>query len=121
MKVVVVDFSVVESEDSDGFLTLTLNVVFLCDCDLEVVVDSKAWTFVLRCDSTGLVFLLKSEDFLSDDGLNVVVRLIVNVDVAGAVVEDVDADVVVVEVPNLYLMYQHCHYPSISVVHRCPH
>ena len=38
MKVVVVDFSVVESEDS----TLLLNVVFLCDCDLEVVVDSKA-------------------------------------------------------------------------------
>jgi len=38
MKVVVVDFSVVESEDS----TLSTNVVFLCDCDLEVVVDSKA-------------------------------------------------------------------------------
>ena len=38
MKVVVVYFSVVESEDS----TLLLNVVFLCDCDLEVVVDSKA-------------------------------------------------------------------------------
>jgi len=119
MKVVVVDFSVVESEDSDGFLTLTLNVVFLCDCDLEVVVDSKAWTFVLRCDSTGLVFLLKSDDFLSDDGLNVVVRLIVNVDVAGVLtvedveaddgkwtsdgfsLVDVDVDVVVVEVPNL--------------------
>ena len=71
---------------------------------------------MLRSDSSGLVFLL--EDFLSDDGLNVVVRLIVNVDVAGVVVEDVEADdgkwtsdgfslvdvdvdVVVVEVPNL--------------------
>jgi len=110
IKVVVVYFSVVESEDS----TLLLNVVFLCDCDLEVVVDSKAWTFVLRSDSSGLVFLL--EDFLSDDGLNVVVRLIVNVDVGGIGVEDVgaddgkwtsdvddvvDSDVVVVEVPNL--------------------
>jgi len=70
---------------------------------------------VLRSDSRGLVFLLILEDFLSDDGLNVVVRLIVNVD-AGVVVEDVEAedgkwtsdgfslvdvDVVVVEVPNL--------------------
>jgi len=69
---------------------------------------------VLRSDSSGLVFLL--EDFLSDDGLNVVVRLIVNVDVGGIGVEDVgaddgkwtsdvddvvDSDVVVVEVPNL--------------------
>ena len=72
---------------------------------------------MLRSDSSGLVFLL--EDFLSDDGLNVVVRLIVNVDVAGVLtvedvgaddgkwtsdgfsLVDVDVDVVVVEVPNL--------------------
>ena len=72
---------------------------------------------MLRSDSSGLVFLL--EGFLSDDGLNVVVRLIVNVDVAGVLtvedvgaddgkwtsdgfsLVDVDVDVVVVEVPNL--------------------
>ena len=74
---------------------------------------------MLRSDSRGLVFLLILEDFLSDDGLNVVVRLIVNVDVAGVLtvedvgaddgkwtsdgfsLVDVDVDVVVVEVPNL--------------------